>query len=141
MTPTRRAAAALTLCGWVLTGCGNDKPALPLDRPSGEPGFEEVAAAAGLDFENQFLETEQGLDFKVNLYDHGSGVAVADHDGDGLEDLYFCNQMGANALYRNRGDGTFERIEIRWPSGLVQQLGDLAVDSVHDVVEPDDGPK
>ncbi len=36
----------------------------------------------------------------------GSGVAVGDYDGDGQRDLYVTN-YGANALYRNRGDGAF----------------------------------
>ena len=36
----------------------------------------------------------------------GMGVAVGDYDGDGQRDLYVTN-YGANALYRNRGDGTF----------------------------------
>src|SRR5207249_376324 len=31
----------------------------------------------------------------------------ADFDGDGHDDIYFCNQLGPNALYRNQGDGTF----------------------------------
>jgi hypothetical protein len=36
------------------------------------------------------------------------GVAVADYDADGFEDLYFAAHRGRSALYRNRGDGTFE---------------------------------
>src|SRR5437660_5404756 len=54
-----------------------------------------------------FLPGEQGENFKINLYDHGCGVAVGDFDGDGFDDVYFVNQLGANALYRNKGDGTF----------------------------------
>src|SRR5262249_239365 len=34
-------------------------------------------------------------------------VAVGDFDNDGHEDIYFLNQLGRNALYKNRGDGTF----------------------------------
>ncbi|HEV3004315.1 MAG TPA: CRTAC1 family protein, partial [Pirellulales bacterium] len=37
-------------------------------------------------------------------------MAVADVDGDGRDDLLFLNQLGANGLYRNRGDGTFENV-------------------------------
>lgn len=73
-------------------------------------GFEERASAAGIDFRMNFLPNEQGEKFKINLYDHGCGVAVGDCDGDGKEDIYFVNQLGKNALYRNRGDGTFEDI-------------------------------
>jgi len=42
----------------------------------------------------------------------GSGVAVADYDGDGWPDL-FVTSFGANVLYRNRGDGTFENVAVR----------------------------
>src|SRR5215831_10058685 len=65
---------------------------------TGEPGFKESAQAANLHFSMAFLPKEQGEKFKINLYDHGCGVAVADYDGDGHEDIYFLNQLGPNAL-------------------------------------------
>jgi hypothetical protein len=70
-------------------------------------GFRERARQSGINFRMAFLPTEQGEQFKINLYDHGSGVAVGDYDGDGHDDIYFCNQLGDNALYHNNGDGTF----------------------------------
>jgi hypothetical protein len=60
-----------------------------------------------------FLPTEQGERFKINLYDHGAGVAVGDADGDGTDDLYFCNQLGPNALYLNDGRGRFSDVTAR----------------------------
>ncbi|HEV3021819.1 MAG TPA: CRTAC1 family protein, partial [Pirellulales bacterium] len=60
-----------------------------------------------------FLPNEQGEAFKINLYDHGCGVALADYDGDGHDDVLFLNQLGGNALYRNRGDGTFDDVTDR----------------------------
>lgn len=70
-------------------------------------GFEDVAAESGIDFQMGFLPNEQGATFRINLYDHGCGVAVGDASGDGKDDIYFLNQLGANALFENRGDGTF----------------------------------
>ena len=77
------------------------------DDGSRAPGFHEAAAEAGLTWQMHFLPNEQGETFRINLYDHGSGLAVGDFDGDGREDIYFCNQLGKNALYHNNGDGTF----------------------------------
>jgi hypothetical protein len=65
-----------------------------------------------------FLPKEQGESFKINLYDHGCGVAVADFDGDGYQDIYFLNQLGRNALYKNRGDGTFVDVTEKAGVGL-----------------------
>src|SRR5947207_2925777 len=59
-------------------------------------GFQEMAAKAGIDFHMSFLPSEQGANFKINLYDHGCGVAVADFDGDGFDDIYLVNQLGKN---------------------------------------------
>jgi len=46
-------------------------------------------------------------------YDHGTGIAVADVDGDGLYDIYFVNQLGGNELWKNLGKGKFENITER----------------------------
>jgi hypothetical protein len=86
----------------------------------GHTGFRERAREAGLAFHMHFLPNEQGEKFKINLYDHGSGVAVGDYDGDGRDDIYFLNQLGPNALFRNQGDGTF--VDVSAEAGVA--LGD-----------------
>ena len=103
---------------------GCNKPAADEDGPTAEvevsqaeassdAGFREIALESGLDFHMSFLPGEQGENFKVNLYDHGCGLAVGDYDGDGNDDIYFTNQLGPNALFRNTGSGTFEEVTKR----------------------------
>jgi enediyne biosynthesis protein E4 len=47
---------------------------------------------------------------RMSHYDHGTGLAVADVDGDGLYDIYFVNQAGSNELWKNLGGGKFKNI-------------------------------
>ncbi len=110
----------------VAGGCGDaasDAPDTDSPPSGAAPYFEERAAASGIDFEMEFLELEQGRNFKINLYDHGAGVAVADYDGDGHDDIFFLNQLGSNGLFRNRGDGTFENTTERAGGAGLADLG------------------
>ncbi len=49
---------------------------------------------------------------KLDAQGYGMGVAAADYDNDGWVDLYVMN-YGANQLWHNRGDGTFENVTDR----------------------------
>jgi hypothetical protein len=84
----------------------------------GKKSFREAAEASGIKWRMNFLPGEQGEKYKINLYDHGCGLAVGDFDGDGFDDIYFVNQLGKNALYRNKGDGTFEDVTDKAGVGL-----------------------
>ena len=86
---------------WLIACCQHPK------APARVTGFQERAQEAGIAFRMHDLPKEQGEQFHINLYDHGSGLAVGDYDNDGREDIYFLNQLGGNALYRNMGDGSF----------------------------------
>jgi len=72
-------------------------------RNRGDGTFEEVTAKAGIEGRNL------GFCF---------GVAVADYDNDGYEDIFICN-AGGNTLYHNNGDGTFT--DVTAGSGLDQK--------------------
>ncbi|SPE23035.1 TPR repeat-containing protein [Acidobacteriia bacterium SbA2] len=60
----------------------------------------------GTDYWRTVLDGATGIDTYGN-----NGIAAADYDNDGFDDLYICQPSGIpNRLYRNRGDGTFEDV-------------------------------
>jgi hypothetical protein len=76
-------------------------------------GFVDVAAAAGVDrphhnrsFHNPYARIMEGYTAL------GAAVAVADYDGDGLDDLFVTDssETGRNLLYHNDGDFTFTEV-------------------------------
>jgi len=78
--------------GWKLDGSRViEKGRNALYRNRGDGTFQDVTDAAGVSGEGHW----------------GSGVTVADYDGDGWPDMLVTN-FGPNVLYRNRGDGAFE---------------------------------
>lgn len=86
---------------------------LYVQRPGGH--FETVTEQAGV------------VDF---LY--GQGVAIADYNNDGFDDLFITN-VGTNRLFCNNGDGTFELVaesvcskSERWSSSAA--WGDVDLD-------------
>jgi hypothetical protein len=73
-----------------LPGSREKGPSYPaLYRNEGEGRFTDVTREAGLAVEG-----------------YGLGVAAADYDGDGFQDLYLT-ALGPNRLFRNQGNGTF----------------------------------
>jgi enediyne biosynthesis protein E4 len=69
--------------------------------------FTDERARSGITFESRVVD-DCTRDFKPIIYDHGTGLAVADVDGDGRTDIYFVNQLGGCQLWRNLGGGRFE---------------------------------
>ncbi len=110
MSPKFPSLAALALC-LVTAACQHDAP--PVQTQATSIRFTDVSAASGITFSHHFLDSESGSHYQVNPYDHGSGVAVADVDGDGKEDIYFCDFLGPNALYKNLGGMKFEDITAK----------------------------
>lgn len=83
--------------------------------------FVDKLPESGITFKHSIVD-DSGRLYKSVHYDHGSGVAVADVDGDGLYDIYFVNQLGCNELWRNLGNGRFENITERAGVGLCGQI-------------------
>jgi len=114
--------------------------ALPL---CAQPQFSDQTAAAGITYRNVFGGPEK----HYILESHGSGAAFFDHDSDGDLDLYIVNgatfatyrdRSGpGNALYRNRGDGTFVAITQEAKVGDAGWGGGVAVGDIDNDDRPD----
>lgn len=79
--------------------------------------FADQRSASGIGFHHKIVD-DAGIAYKMVHYDHGNGISIADVDNDGFLDIYFVNQVGANELWRNLGDGTFENITARAGVGI-----------------------
>jgi hypothetical protein len=79
--------------------------------------FTDKVRESGITFVNRAVE-DAGRHYKPVHYDHGTGIAVADVDGDGLYDIYFVNQVGGNELWKNLGGGKFKNITEEAGVGL-----------------------
>jgi hypothetical protein len=83
-------------------------------KPDGT--FEEVSEKAG-------VHDSSGL--------NGLGAVWGDYDNDGWPDLFVANDSGANYLYHNRHDGTFEEVGLLAGVALStagNALGSMGVD-------------
>ncbi|MBL1259127.1 MAG: CRTAC1 family protein [Thiotrichaceae bacterium] len=70
--------------------------------------FTDITTLAGFNYQHG-ITSLPGRNLDNERFIIGSGVAAGDYDNDGWVDLYVVRgDIGANLLFRNRGDGTFE---------------------------------
>jgi len=58
--------------------------------------------------------------FQYEAFDQHPGIAVADIDGDGRDELFLGSRHGKNMVLRDRGDGIYE--DVAGPWGLDSEL-------------------
>lgn len=85
-----------------------------------------------MEFEDVTVESNLG-DVGLAL-----GIAWADYNNDGFQDIYLANDFGRNALYENDGMGRFtdvaeERGALDWGYGMSSSWGDIDNDGDLDI--------
>src|SRR5205809_8070157 len=85
-------------------------------RPDGSVTFTDITKSSGIHFLNSASQDKRYI-----VESMGGGVALFDFDNDGLLDIYLVNSYTVEAalanrprpqaaLFRNRGNGTFEDV-------------------------------
>ncbi|WP_173021406.1 VCBS repeat-containing protein [Lewinella sp. W8] len=107
----------------IIAGCGNERG---YQAPRNALFTTLSPRQTGVNFINS---VEDGENFNVlsyrNFY-NGGGVAIADLNGDGMNDLYFAANQGPNRLYVNEGDLQFREVSeaggaagaMAWATGV-----------------------
>lgn len=97
----------IVLCALLFVGC-HDKPV----------SFHQISAShSGITFNNSITENDSINPISmVNIY-NGGGVAVADFNNDGMQDLYFTGNQVASEMYLNKGNLEFEEITEKSGTG------------------------
>lgn len=84
--------------------------------------FRDSVTESGITFFNHVVDDAARFHKPVH-YDHGTGIAAADVDGDALEDLYFVNQLTGNQLWKNLGGGKFRNLTREAGVALADRVG------------------
>jgi hypothetical protein len=97
-------------------------------KPSPDTLLElHTSEETGLDFSNTIPESDTLNIFTYDYIYNGGGVAIADFNRDGLQDIFFTGNVVPNKLYLNKGDLKFQdvtndahvNVPGRWNSGVV----------------------
>jgi len=86
----------------------------------------ELVPDTGIDFNNQVVDGKKENSFLFRNFYNGGGVAIGDINNDGLADIFFTSNAGANKLYLNKGNFKFEDIsekagiihDDKWNTGV-----------------------
>jgi len=101
-----------------ISACNNNKTNLFVLKSPEETGIKH---------QNTLQSTKELNVFRYRNFYNGGGVGIADINNDGLSDIYFTINRGANKLYLNKGNFKFEDITEQagvagtkpWSTGVV----------------------
>ncbi len=75
----------------------------------GQELFKQVpSSVSGINFSNDLFEDKNQSILLYSNYYGGAGIAIADFDNDGLQDLYFPGNVVDDKIYKNLGNLKFE---------------------------------
>ena len=116
---------------------------------SAKAGFNHIpSSTSGITFVNE-LKDDPKSEKNVLSYQHyfnGAGVAIADFNNDGLQDIFFAGNEVPNEVYINKGDLKFEKLPQGsginnnkvWSSGV--SIVDINMDGYNDIYVCQQGP-
>jgi hypothetical protein len=92
-----------------------------------------------INFENTLEDTREANILLYSNYYGGGGLAIADLDNDGFQDIYFAGNLVGDRLYRNLGNMVFEDVTTKagimdkgeWSSTVI--VGDVNGDGLQDI--------
>jgi hypothetical protein len=73
----------------------------------------ELVGNTGIDFNNKVVDNDTINILNYRNFYNGGGVAVGDLNNDGLPDVFFTANQGANKLYLNKGNFKFEDVSTK----------------------------
>ncbi|MCW3088070.1 MAG: hypothetical protein JWQ78_1456, partial [Sediminibacterium sp.] len=71
------------------------------------------SSKTGISFANKASDSRDMSILNYHNFYNGGGVAIGDIDNDGRPDIFFTSNQGANILYRNKGNLSFEDITAK----------------------------
>src|SRR5438309_11244991 len=92
----------------VLSSCNSKEEELPLFT---------LVKNSGISFRNDVKDSKDDNSFLFRNFYNGGGVATGDINNDGLPDVMFTSNTGANKLYLNKGNFQFE--DITGKAGII----------------------
>jgi hypothetical protein len=121
--PTRAPAATLPAGTpeWLVARANEQRDSLSHSDVVHDFRFVDALTPSGIQFVNRPVD-DAGKAYKAVHYDHGSGIAAADVDGDGRTDLFFVSQLGTSELWKNVGAGCFINITSRSGLGMTNAI-------------------